>query len=128
MSRDEPPPTACELCGARFDDDIEALPPLVSIGGGAMARSVAQVYREAEKPRLDGQGNVVAPGVTNMNDRLRPGEVAGKKVENMVTQVADGMGMSPWGGAATQSHIAASKTGPASKEGNPALSAIQSRK
>jgi hypothetical protein len=61
------------------------------IGGSALAKSVDVTQRIVES------GNV-----TNINDRLRPGDVAGIPVNNMVTQVQEelknSLGYSPFGG------------------------------
>ncbi len=129
MTRDEPPPSYCDLCGAIFEEEPEAELPAPAIGGSAIGKSVDQVHRQLEAPGYDSNGNVVRAGITNMNDRLRPGDVAAKPIENIVTQFQKEMGSQPWSGATTSEYLQMSRTGPAAGTGgNIALAALQSRK
>lgn len=127
MTRDEPAPAECELCGASFADEPTAELPAVHVGGSAISRSVDQVYAQLEQPRYDPEGNLVAKGVTNLRDGLRPGDVAAMPVSNAVTQAVDASGGSPWGGADVTGYVAQSKAGPRG-DATGVLSAIQRRR
>jgi DNA-directed RNA polymerase subunit RPC12/RpoP len=129
MTRDEPGPDQCPKCGVVFPEEPEEGLALPAVGGSAIGKSVAMVQQSLEAPKYDGAGNFVAKGVTNMNDGLRPGEVAAKPVENIVTQFQRKMGGASWSGGNTSEYIQMSKSGPAAGAGgNLALSAIQANR
>lgn len=77
MTRDEPPPSECELCHADMTDAQPEL-PRVNIGGSAISRAVDKTYGQLEQQ-----------GLTNLRDGLREGDVAGPGLpNNAVTQYA----------------------------------------
>lgn len=80
MTRQEPPPAACELCGAAMGSAEPAL-AAPAIGGSAIARSVDKIWNDASKN-----------GVGNMKDNLRDGDTAAPRISNPVTQYADQVG------------------------------------
>lgn len=81
MTRNEPPPAACELCGADMGGAPEPALAAPAIGGSPIARSVDKIWNDASKN-----------GVSNMRDGLREGDTAGVRVSNPVTQYADQVG------------------------------------
>jgi hypothetical protein len=131
MTREEPPPSQCQLCEATFEDGPEEQLPLPGIrpsdsSGNAMAQSVAQVQKELERTVYTPSGDVARAGLTNFRDRLKPGDVVARPVNNIVTQVAAEIGQQPWGGASVSSLITSSRSGPAANgTGAISLKAIQ---
>lgn len=101
MTREEGPPLNCSICNGYMGEDAEPELSAPKYVGTPLAQSVDKVYRDLEK----------STGVTNLRDNIRPGESAMAQVRNTVTEVADSMGHSYWGGD-IGSHIAASKEGP----------------
>lgn len=81
MTRQEPPPAECELCGADMGGAPEPALAAPAIGGSAIARSVDKIWNDASKN-----------GVGNMRDGLREGDVAAPRVSNPVTQYAEQVG------------------------------------
>lgn len=97
MTRAELPPAHCDLCGA-FMGDTEPALPQVNVGGGAVTRSVDQVYRDAERTM----------GVTDWKDSIREGEQTAKLralPNNPVTQAAAALGHEYWSGSTTSQYI-----------------------
>lgn len=86
MSRDEPPPSECSVCGADLSEGVDAELPKVSIGSDRVKamEKVSQDYMKAAK-------------LTDMQDNLREGDLAVKVPDNPVTQV-----MGQWEGAGWQ--------------------------
>lgn len=75
--RDEHP-AFCLKCGARFDDEQEAVPGTHAIGGSAAAKAVDFTYDQlvlAGKARAELTGNPNLK-ITDMNDRVYEGETA----------------------------------------------------
>jgi hypothetical protein len=116
MTREEPPPEHCELCGNYMGEEPEEELAAPAIGGSALSKSVEAVYRTQERER----------GITDMRDALRPGDVAGREVRNSVTEFAAQAGMTYWQGGAPQEYISQSRQGPqAASTGASVLKAIQ---
>ena len=125
MTRDEPPPSVCELCNAVFGDTPQAELPLPALGGSALARSVDMVAAQAEGPVRDSAGEAIAPGI-QLRDNVRTGEVAARQVHNPVTQFMAETGTQVWQGAATSAYVKQANAG--GRPDNPALRAIQGSK
>ena len=89
MTRDEPPPAHCPLCHA-FVGEVEPQLPRINIGGSNIAKSVDAVQQSLELTNPNQQ----------LQDRLRPGDVAAKPVSNIITQVAENSGHNFWQGNA----------------------------
>ncbi len=85
MTRDEPPPSECELCGADMDAPEPEL-SAVHIGGSSISKAVDMVYETQS----------AAGKQTNMKDSLREGDVAGMRVVNDVTRYADNSEHNYW--------------------------------
>ena len=122
MTRDEPPPAACELCHASFDEVPEAELAMPALGGSALARSVDMVVAQAEGPVRDNTGAAIAPGL-QLRDNLRTGEVAVRQVQNPVTQYMAETGTQVWQGASTSAYVQQANAG--GRPDNVALRAIQ---
>lgn len=130
---DEPPPVACELCGA----DTSATAPELS--APHLARSIGKVadgvYRQMEagsqqRAALAAEALGESPAsmgmtITDMRDDARPGETAARTVNNPVSQF---MGQTGIGGAVTSEQGAeyarATKTGPFAGAGVAALQGV----
>ena len=122
---DEPPPRFCMSCGFDFEGGSEAAAlevqlPKVNLGGSELSKSVEQTYRTLE----------ASSGVTNLRDGLRPGEVAARPVDNIVTQTMKGLqeagGISSWQGGGGSIGAALASSGPKGQRGaESAISAIQ---
>src|ERR1700687_2230398 len=126
-------PNFCMLCGAADDSDDAPVPTQMNIGGSAIARSVNQMYKDAETSsayRAEMAGDP-ALKITNMRDNLREGDVAAMPVNNAVTQYADEahrhLGFNMWQGGGTDiaGHIQMAQSGRERTTGARALEAIQ---
>lgn len=82
QDRDEGPPRFCVKCGAEFDADTEAVPGTHAIGGSAMAVATDLTYRQLEQTSAARAAEFDAPSlkVTDLNDNLREGDVAAKRL------------------------------------------------
>lgn len=116
MKRDEPPPLECELCKAYLGEEVEAELPNLHIGGSNIARSVDQMWDQMSADKYDKDGNMVAKGLSDMNDNLRQGDIAAKSPppNNIITQYAQAVkDMSgqdvTWQGADAKGYIDAGK-------------------
>jgi hypothetical protein len=123
-------PKFCILCGAADDCDDAPVPTQLNIGGSAMARSVNQMYKDAEESsayRAEMAGDSSLK-ITNMRDNLREGDVAAMPVNNAVSQYADEahrhLGFNYFQGNVSE-HVQAAQTGRERTTGRVALEAIQ---
>lgn len=135
MTRDEAPPLECELCSAYLGEEIEPEIPHIHVGGSNIARSVDDTWNKLSADKYDGEGNLVAKGLSDMNDNLRQGDVAAKTPSvpnNLVSQYTEALKQMTgdndinWQGASAKGYVEAGKKGPGAGESRKALSAVQS--
>ncbi len=76
------PPKFCQHCGSEFEGDAEPVPGTHAIGGSAIARSTDSTYRQLEESSAARAAELDAPHlkITNLNDNLREGDVAAKRL------------------------------------------------
>lgn len=126
-------PRFCVRCGTSDDSDDAPVPTQMNIGGSAMARSVNQMYKDAEDSsayRAEMAGDPSLK-ITNMRDNLREGDIAAMPVNNPVTQYAEaahrelGFTYFQGGGNDIAGHIQMAQTGRERTTGKVALEAIQ---
>ena len=86
QKREDGPPGFCPHCGAKVGNVIP-LPAKMSIGGKAITKAVDRMYRSVEASSAERAELAGNPGlkITDMNDRLREGDVAAKMPRNSVT-------------------------------------------
>lgn len=133
LTRDEPPPAYCVRCGADMGAEPIVALPKITVGGGAIARSVDTTindYMEATQ-RHARENGIPGGGITDMKDSLREGEIAVKTPDNIVSRTQNAVheagGGGPWQ-ANVQEYVAGAKTGQVRDTGASALEhAIQPR-
>ena len=77
MTRDEPPPAHCELCGEFMSEPEEQLAAPAIRTDSSLSKSVEQVYQSVAQ----------TTGVQNMNDGLQAGEQAAGRSEEHTSEL-----------------------------------------
>jgi hypothetical protein len=87
QTAEEGPPRFCGYCGTDFGE-AEPVPGTHAIGGSNIARATDGMYRELETTSAARAEALNAPHlkITDLNDRLREGDVAAKAPDNTVTR------------------------------------------
>lgn len=119
-------PEYCPACGNTMTGEVQVIPGLFSLGTNK-GKAVDLTYRQMEaasEVRAEMSGDPTQK-MTDLNDNLRPGDVAGKRISNAVTQYAEGSGHEYFQQAQVQEAIAMSKMGRERSTGERALKAIQ---
>jgi hypothetical protein len=123
---DDEAPNHCPKCGNYMGSDPQVVPGHFSLGTGK-GKAVDSTYRQMEESsavRAEALGDPSLK-ITDMNDGLRPGDVAGKKPVNAVTQFADQSEHQYFQQEQVSTVITQSKMGKERTTGERALRAIQ---